>query len=262
MKNQNLLSKFGFAFPYGSPHVSRTMMLAELEALIDYVGAVDANKSEYVDAIITDNCLGKRTDKTRTISKRYLVELYSLDSNILLFRALLYFWQRDPKGHPLLALLCAYARDTLLRASAKFILPLAEGTLINREITEEYLESLAPGRYSPGKLASNAKNLNSTWTQSGHLLGRSQKKRAKPTPTAGSVSYALLIGYLNGERGMSLFQTEFTKLLDCTVEEAIELAQDATRKGWIVLKRIVDVIEVSFPKLINEQELEWLREQN
>ena len=262
MNSQENLTKFGFAYPYGSPHVSRTMMLAELEALLNYVNSTDASKSKYVDAIIIDNCLGKRTDKTRAISKRYLVELYSLDTNLLLFRALLYFWQRDHVGHPLIAILCSYARDTLLRASANLIVPLPEGALVNRPLMEGFLDSLAPRRYSPGKLASNAKNLNSTWTQSGHLIGRSQKKRAKPTPTAGSVSYALLMGYLNGERGMSLFQTEFTKLLDCTVEEAIELAQESARKGWIVLKRIGNVIEVAFPKLITEQEAEWLREQN
>jgi hypothetical protein len=127
---------------------------------------------------------------------------------------------------------------------------------------EVFLENLAPGRYSPGKLASNAKNLNATWTQSGHLKGKSNKTRARANPTAGSVSYAVLLGYLTGVRGQSLFQTEYTKLLDCTFDTAIELAEEASRKGWIVFKRVGDVIEVLFPNLINQEEMEWLRGQS
>jgi len=72
----------------------------------------------------------------------------------------------------------------------------------------------------------------------------------------------LLLGYLTGVRGQALFQTEYARLLDCTLNKAIELAEDASRKGWIVFKRVGDVIEVLFPKLINQEEMEWLREQN
>ncbi|MBU4326272.1 MAG: hypothetical protein KKB91_00810, partial [Proteobacteria bacterium] len=85
---------------------------------------------------------------------------------------------------------------------------------------------------------------------------------ARALPTAGSVSYALLLGYLTGVRGESLFKTDYAKLLDCSFEKAIELTAEASRKGWIVFKRVGDVIEVLFPNLINEQEMEWLREQN
>jgi hypothetical protein len=259
--NSNLVN-FGFAFPFGSPHVSRTMMLAELSTLLEYVNVPNASRADYIRAIVEDNCLAKRTDKNRVISKRYLIELYSLDPNKLLFRSLLFFWQRDPCGRHLLALLCSYARDPLLRASAKHVLPLAEGALVTRQSMEAYLDSLAPERYSPGKLASNAKNLNSTWTQSGHLNGRTRKTRSKAIPTTGSVSYALLLGYLTGIRGRALFSTAYIKLLDCSLEHAIELAEDASRRGWIVLKRVGDVIEVLFPNLINAQEMEWLREQS
>lgn len=264
MANINLshLVKLGLAFPKGSPHVSRTMMLAELTILLDYVNNPDATRADYVRAIVEDNCLGKLTEKNRVISKRYLLELYSLDREALLFRSLLFFWQRDQAGHPLLALTCAYARDTLLRASAAYILPLAEGALVSRESMEVFLDTLDPGRYSPGKLASNAKNLNSTWTQSGHLAGRVRKIRRRSEATAGSVAYALLLGYLTGNRGKALFRSEYVKLLDCSFDKAVELAEVASRKGWIVFKRVGDVIEVLFPNLISTPEMEWLREQN
>ena len=62
--------------------------------------------------------------------------------------------------------------------------------------------------------------------------------------------------------GQALFQTEFTKLLDCTLDRTIELAEEASRKGWIVFKRVGNVIEVLFPNLIDQEQMEKFREQS
>lgn len=256
------LSRFGFNFKRGGAHTSRTMMLDELGALLTYVNRPDANKSEYFQAIDDENCLGKRSGKNRILTFQHLTELYSLDHSYILFRALLYFWNRDIDGQPLLALLCTYARDSIFRSTATFILTFPEGETIFRQSLEEFIDSQEPGRFSVATLKSTAQNINSTWTKSGHLVGRNRKVRSRANPTAGSVSYALLLGYLTGARGQVLFQTEYVKLLDCTFHSAIELAEEASRKGWIVFKHVGDVIEVSFPNLINQVEMEWLREQN
>jgi hypothetical protein len=256
------LSRFGFSFDRGGAHTSRTMMLEELGALLTYVNRPEAEKSDYLRAIDDENCLGKRSGKTRTLTYRHLVELYSLDTTRLLFRALLYFWHRDIDGQPLLALLCTYARDAIFRSTAPFILKFPQGATITRESLEEFIDAQEPGRFSKATLKSTAQNINSTWTKSGHLYGRGRKVRSRAHPTAGGVSYALLLGYLAGSRGEALFQTEYTKLLDCTFDKAIELAETASRKGWIVFKRVGDVIEVLFPALLNQREMEWLREQS
>jgi hypothetical protein len=260
-KNKQL-SRFGFSFERGGAHTSRTMMLEELGALLTYVDRPEAEKSDYLQAIDDENCLGKRSGKTRTLTYRHLVDLYSLDRTNVLFRALLYFWNRDIDGQPLLALLCTFARDSIFRSTAPFILKFPEGATITRESLEEFIDAQEPGRFSKATLKSTAQNINSTWTKSGHLYGRARKVRSRANPTAGSVSYALLLGYLAGSRGQALFQTEYTKLLDCTFDKAIELAESASRKGWIVFKRVGDVIEVLFPNLINQEEMEWLREQS
>jgi len=260
--NNNNLTRLGFSFQRGGAHTARTMMLEELGALLSYVDRPEAEKADYLRAIDEENCLGKRSGKTRLLTYRHLVDLYSLDPSIILFRALLFFWQRDPAGHPLLALLCTYARDAIFRSTASFILKFPEGSTITREALEEFIDDREPGRFSKATLKSTAQNINSTWTKSGHLMGRIRKIRARALPTAGSVSYALLLGYLTGVRGESLFKTDYAKLLDCSFEKAIELTAEASRKGWIVFKRVGDVIEVLFPNLINEQEMEWLREQN
>jgi hypothetical protein len=260
-KNKRL-ARFGFSFERGGAHTSRTMMLNELGLLLTYVDHSKAQKRDYLQAIDNENCLGKRSKKTRVLTYRHLVELYSLDRTNILFRALLYFWKRDPSGQPLLALLCAYARDSIFRSTAPFILKFSEGATVTRESLEAFIEDQEPGRFSKATLKSTAQNLNSTWTKSGHLGGRVRKIRARANPTAGSVAYALLLGYLSGVRGPALFQTEYSQLLDCSFDKSIEFAEEASRKGWVVFKRVGKVIEVLFPNLINQEEMEWLGEQS
>jgi hypothetical protein len=263
MKEKNKhLARFGFSFERGGAHTARTMMIEELRALLTFVDHPEAEKREYLRAIDVENCLSKRSGKTRILTHRHLVDLYSLNCNQILFRSLLYFWNRDKDARPLLALICAYARDSIFRSTASFILKFPEGSTIARESLEEFIDNQEPGRFSKATLKSTAQNINSTWTQSGHLHGRSRKVRTRANPTAGSVAYTLLLGYLTGVRGQALFQTEYTKLLDCAFDKAIDFAEEASRKGWIVFKRLGDVIEVLFPKLINQEEMEWLREQS
>jgi hypothetical protein len=238
------------------------MMLDELETLLSETDRPGASQADYRHAIVEENCLGKRSQQTRALTYRHLADLYSLDPKVTLFRTLTYFWQRDIQGHPLLALLSAYARDAVLRMSASFILDMPQGTVTGREEMEAFLDSVEPGRFSKATLRSTAQNLNGTWTQSGHLSGRVRKVRTRPAATPGAVAYALLLGYLTGARGESLFRSEYVRLLDCPVDRAVEVAEVAARQGWIVFKRVGDVIEVLFPQLLTPQEQEWIREQS
>jgi hypothetical protein len=261
-ERNKLLSRFGFSFARGGTHTARTIMLDELRELLSNVGSPDAQKSDYQRAVENENCLLKRTGQTRSRTYQHLVDLYSLDRNIVLFRNLVHFWERDTDAQPLLALLCAYARDPILRATAPFILACQEGSIVTRQAVETFINELEPGRFSDATLKSTAQNINSSWTKSGHLSGQAIKVRSRAQPAPGAVSYALLLGYLTGVRGRALFETEYTKLLDCGFDQSLELAQEASRKGWIVVNRVSDIIEVLFPRLINKEEMEWLREQS
>jgi hypothetical protein len=237
-------------------------MLKELKLLFPFVDASGADKDMYLRSIVEDNCLNKRSDKTRNLSASHLATLYGLDPNITLFRCFRFFWERDKEGQALLALLIAVARDTILKSSVPFIQSYTMGQRVTREALEEFIDGLETDRFSPATLKSTAQNINSSWTQSGHLRGRIKKVRTKAKATSGAASFALLLGYLSGVRGESLYKTEYAKLLDCSMEEAIELSTEASRKGWIVLKRLGSVIEVLFPKLLSQQEMEWVREQS
>lgn len=257
-----MLNKFGFSLEKGRAHLSRTMMLAELTELLRYTANKSIEKNTYSSAIINDNCLSKRSGRTRLLTARHLSDLYSLDESCLLFRSLKYFWNRDESSQALIALQLVHARDALIRLSAPFILEAEHGTQVQRQDVENIIETAYPERYSEATLKSAAQNINSTWTKTGHLQGRAKKIRSHFNVSSGAVAYSLLLGYLTGIRGEELFISEYTKLLDLPKERIEELAREASRKGWIVFKQIGNVIEVGFPNLINQQEAEWLREQN
>jgi hypothetical protein len=163
-------------------------------------------------------------------------------------------------GRPLLSLLCAYARDAILRSSGGFILTFEPDTPVTRHALEGFIDDLDPGRFSAATLKSVAQNIAGTWTQSGHLVGHMKKGRRMVEATEGSVALALLFGYLHGVRGPRLFSTEYFQLLDCPPSRGMELAESASQKGWMVFKRIDQVVEASFPNILTTREVELLNE--
>lgn len=147
-QHNNKLERLGFSFERGGVHTARTMMLVELRTLLSFVDEPNAAKADYLEAIQTANCLGKRSGKTRILTFRHLADLYALDPSLLVFRALRFFWQRDMDGQRLLAALCAYSRDPMLRATAPFVLSFQEGATVTREAMEEFIDAQEPGRFS------------------------------------------------------------------------------------------------------------------
>jgi len=73
------LEAFGFKFSSGGAHISRTMMLAELRAVLEN-GPWGSSAIAYRQAILERNILGKTTDSTRQKSLRHLRELYAVDA--------------------------------------------------------------------------------------------------------------------------------------------------------------------------------------
>ena len=101
-------------------------MLADLKTLLAAVPK-GATNAEYRSSITEENILGKKTLSTRRLSGQRLSEVYGLGAEIPVFRLLRFFWDIDLEGKPLLGLLCAVARDPLLRLTASAILPLRPG---------------------------------------------------------------------------------------------------------------------------------------
>lgn len=231
-----------------SAHCSRTMMLSELTTLLEAESDDLTDLNTYQSCVEQDNCLAKRTRSTRKITFVHLTRLYGLNPDIPVFRALRYLWRKDPVSLPLLAILCAYGRDPLLYYVAPFILNHKPGDEISIQAITGFLEEKYGIRFKQATINSASRNIRSTFTQSGHLRGHSQKIRSRVRATPASVAYALYLGHLEGLCGKSLFQTDYMAFLDCNLEKAFELAQTAAQKGWIIVKRIDDIIEIIFPK--------------
>lgn len=236
-------------------------MLDDLTVLLND-GRVEQSRDSLVGAIEQENILGKRSAQSRQLAARHLRKLYALDRDVPLYRAFVFLWQREPSGRPLLAFLVAYARDAVLRSSAPFIFGLKDGEPYHRKSLESFIDQLDPGRFSRATLKSTAQNLAGTWTQAGHLRGRVKKERCLVKPTPSALTMALLLSFVRGDRGQLLFESEYVKLLDCSASQGMELAETAASKGWINFKRVGSIMEVAFPRLLTQEEKEWLVEQN
>jgi hypothetical protein len=243
-----VLNKLGFMSREGGAHMSRTMMLAELTTLLNSV-EIDASPGQYQSAICEQNCLAKPSGRSRQLTARHLTELYGLDPANPIFAGLLYFWCRDVEARPLLALLSATARDSLLRKAMSEILQQPPGTTITRDWTEQHIEACWPERFSPATRRSAAQNINGTLTKSGHLRGHVKKVRTPVTPATGAVAYALYLAWLQGGRGELLLQSPYCKLLDCDTDRFLALAASASSRGLMVMRRVDNVIDVDFPAL-------------
>ena len=127
--------------------------------------------------------------------------LYALDRKILLFRALRDLWDEDTQAQPLLALLCAVARDPLLRSTAESILATPVGETVTPYMLAEAVNASFPNYYNSKTLASIGRNIISSWQQAGLLSGKLHKVRISAQSHPASVAYALLLGYLSDARG-------------------------------------------------------------
>ncbi|MFN3565338.1 MAG: hypothetical protein ACK4V1_05050, partial [Burkholderiaceae bacterium] len=160
-------ARAGFRFGARGTHTSRTLMFRELSAALAAT-PVNGSKADYAAAIIDGNCLGKRTAATRRLSNQRLGELYALDPEVAVFRVLRRLWQSDEAGRPLLALLCALARDPLLAATAAPITELTPGAELQRDAVRTALREAAGDRLNEATLEKVIRNAAASWTQSGH----------------------------------------------------------------------------------------------
>lgn len=226
-------------------HTSRTLMVDELGALL-FAVPKHAPASAYRDAVMADNVLLKRTIATRKKTLHSLRVLYGLEPDDVPFTAMRAFWELDPSGRPLLALLLAAVRDEALRASATVIINSRLNEELQPELFGEMVRETLPGRFSDKTLRSMGQNLAATWQKSSHLKGHKVKVRSKAACTPGAAAYALLLGSLSGERGIMLYGTLWAKLLDATEPELDALAFAASQRGWLSYRRMGDVLELNF----------------
>jgi len=240
------LEGFGLKFSSGGAHISRTMMLAELDAVLTAV-PVGSSAINYREAILDRNVLGKNTDSTRKESLRRLRELYALDETRPIFGLLRKLHVSDTGSLPLLALQVAWARDPLFRATTQPILDTTEGDGVATESLAQAFESAFPDQYSELSKNQTARHAASSWTQSGHLSGRTNKIRQHIKPGVVAVTMALFLGNIAGYHGAAVFSNPWCRLLDLKPDRARTMGQEAHRAGLLNLRTVGEVVELSFP---------------
>lgn len=238
----------GFRFGDKGTHTSRTMMLDELAALLA-TSPADASREDYASAIIDENALAKATLSTRKLSNQRLGELYGLDHSVSVFRIMRRLWDADARSRPLLALQCAVARDPLLAGTASAVVSLPEGEEFPRVVARAALRDAVGPRLNDATLDKVLRNAASSWTQAGHLEGRTFKKRRHVVATPWTVAYALYLGRAVGFRGADLLASGWMQLQDASPSEARLLALEAKRLGLIDMSISDDVVDINLDRL-------------
>ncbi len=199
----------------GETNTSHTIVIPALQQLL---GSVDrhADADAYERAVLDQNVLGKDTSGARKRTLRYLRELYLLRPDSVLFRALRDVWTDEPNGQPLLAGLCALARDAVFRASSSVIFETDPGDEVTSADFAEAVENVFPSAYGGGNTGEDRSQHLLVLGQTGHLhaLARTDKVRSRPACTPATVAYALLLGHMEGARGAALFDTIWSRVLD------------------------------------------------
>lgn len=238
----------GFRFGARGTHTSRTMMLEELRLLLGATSP-DSRRSDYATAIIEGNCLSKSTGATRRLTNQRLGELYGLDPVVPLFRVLRRLWDIEADGRPLLALLAAIARDPLLAATCPAIIFLSANAELQRDAMKSALRAVVGSRLNDSTLEKVCRNAASTWAQSGHLEGRTFKKRRIVEPSPAAAAFAIYLANAAGFRGAEIFSCAWLRTLDCDPSHARQLALEAKRLSFLDLRMVGDVVEFNLARL-------------
>jgi len=235
----------------GGANTSHTIVSGALAALLAEIPPT-APHAAYRRAALECNALGKQTEGARRRTFRYLAELYLLRPDSILFRALRDLWCDDPDAQPLLAGLCALARDAVFRASSTAILRSFPGTMLTADDLALAVGERFPDSYGGRTLAKIGRNTFSSWEQTGHLAAgeRTTKVRARATCRPANVAYALLLGHLQGATGEALFDTLWAQVLDQPKSHLLDLAVGASQRGLLEFRHAGGVVEVSFHALL------------
>ena len=243
--------EYGFVIDGLGAHSGRTIMLKDIRRLFAACPP-GSTKDEYERAIQDDNVLLKKTGAARRESFSRLKRLYGLDEGIDLFRILRKIWVQEFEAQPLLLMLYAVARDPILRATVDLVNQTEQGEVLNSKDFEVEVSDQFGSELKESTLASIGRNIASSWTQSGHFEGRSEKVRKLASGFPVTTVWALLLAYFCKQRGKLLFDSPWVGLLDLKKNELHLQAQIASKQGWLDYRKVANVTEIKFDHLLED----------
>jgi hypothetical protein len=231
---------------------SRSVMLPELTDLMAIVpSGADIEKIQRL--VVDEDVLHKPSAANREKTFSFLRNLYGLNQQFPIYREFTRLCHLSPIDTTVLAGSLAFAREPLLRACADMVLDTAVGKPLGREDFEAWVREYAPGRYSQAMYVSFSHNLYASFFQLGFLseaAGKTRiRKRREVRPAA--VTYAAFIDWLTGLNGITLLTGAFSKTLELTKDEHLNLLSAAGQQGLLRVALAGGVLQLDFPN--------WLR---
>jgi hypothetical protein len=245
-----LVADAGLRVSGGGGHQSKTLMVDELSVLL--ADAENRGLASAIAAVSNENLFGKASGAAGESVLANLTKLYAIKAPPPITRALIRLWAMDAPSRPMLALLCALARDPLFRDTADVVMRTPVGGPLRWPVIAEHMERRHPGRFSLATLKSLSQNCLSSWTKSGHVTGKVAKVRtlAKATPEA--AAFAALIGHYAGFGGPALLSSPWLIVLDAPQEERLGLLRRAQGRGLVRVRHAGSVFELkTSPELVD-----------
>lgn len=241
-------------FPATTIHTRRTLMFSELARVMNHAGPTgDFGTS------LGENVVAKQTKVNIDKTNQLLRQLYTFDYQHAPFRAFAYFWSlASETDQRIMALLFALEREPLLAESADLVLHTRPGDSVTVEQLRADLDHRHPGRYNPGTARSVAQRLASSWKQAGYLAVKTLNQRLQPQPQRYAVTFALLLAYLNGDRGEFILRSPTAQALGLSEMALREAAADAARHDLLQYQASGVVTAFAFPQLITVLHLHGL----
>ncbi|MBB1249937.1 hypothetical protein [Rhizobium sp. G21] len=96
------------------------------------------------------------------------------------------------------------------------------------------------------------RNASSSWAQSGHLVGRTFKKRTKVSATPAALTFAIWLAQAAGFKGKDILTSGWVGILDLDAREQIEMLERARAAGLINVRQLGPSIEIDASRLSAE----------
>ena len=118
-----------------------------------------------------------------------------------------------------------------------------------RDIMRDAIASVVGDRMNEAVLDKVVRNTASSWTKTGHLVGRTIKRRAHVRPNQTAFIFALWLAHKASFGGADLFDNGWVAALDLEPISARTFAERAHASGLIGFRTIGGVFEFDFAPL-------------
>jgi hypothetical protein len=223
-------------------------MFAELSRIMTFA----VSNSSFAGSF-KDNVTGKLSRSNQIKTNRYLKQLYGFNLSDPVFATFYWFWKNVPESElPLITLLYAICRDYLLAESIDAIKKVQTGSKVTIDDLMNSIEAQHQGHFSLTTLRSVAQNIASSWKQAGFIEGKVRNIKTEPEIGYYTVSFAVLLGYLENLRGEYLLQSKYIRTLNLERPKLLELISEAAKRDILSYQHSGNIITLNFNKLLKE----------